>query len=234
MVRSESVRTLIALAAKHKLQLHQLDVATTFLNGELKEEIYMKQPEQFELKRKEHLVCKLKRSIYSLKQSSRCWNKALGKHLKKMGFKQSKNDPCIYMLNTGGEIFIISVYVEDIILAGKTSERIQKFINAIAERYDITDMGKLHHFVGMKINYLNSGDIWIGQPAYVRKVLKKFAGFSDADWAGDHDDRKSTTGFVFMMSGAAISWNSKKRTCVDLLTAEVEYIALGKAAQGSI
>ena len=74
-----------------------------------------------------------------------------------MGFKQSKNDPCIYILKSGGEIFIIAVYVDDIILAWKTSERIQKFINAIAEKFDITDMGKLHHFVGIKINYLISG-----------------------------------------------------------------------------
>ena len=60
------------------------------------------------------------------------------------------------------------------------------------------------------------------------------AGFSDADWAGDHDDQKPTSGFVFMMSGAAISWNSKKQTCVALSTAEAEYIALAKAAQESI
>ena len=93
VVRFELVQTLIALAAVHKLQHHQLDVTTAFLNGELKEEIYMKQPEQFEGKGKEHLVCKLKRSIYGLKQSSRCWNEALDKHLKKMGFKQSENDP---------------------------------------------------------------------------------------------------------------------------------------------
>ena len=95
--------------------------------------MYMKQPEQFQVKGKEHLLCKLKRSIYSLKESSRCWNEALDKHLKKMGFKQSKNDPCIYILNSGGEIFIIAVYVNNIILAGKTSECIQKLINAIAE-----------------------------------------------------------------------------------------------------
>ena len=67
MVRFESVQTLIALAAKHKFQLHQLDVATAFLNGELKEEIYMKQPEQFKVKGKEHLVGKLKRRIFGLK-----------------------------------------------------------------------------------------------------------------------------------------------------------------------
>ena len=59
-------------------------------------------------------------------------------------------------------------------------------------------------------------------------------GFSDADWAGDHDDQKSTSGFVFMMSGAAISWNSKKQTCVALPTAEAEYTALVKATQESI
>ena len=68
-----------------------------------------------------------------------------------MGFKQSKNDPCIYILNSGGENFIIAVYVCDIILAGKTSERIQKFISAIAEMFDITDMGKLHHFGGLRL-----------------------------------------------------------------------------------
>ena len=91
-----------------------------------------------------------------------------------MGFKQFKNDPCIYILNSGGKIFIIAVYVDDIILAGKISERIKKFINAVAEKFDITDIGQLHHFVGIKINYLNSENIWIGQPAYVGKVLKKF------------------------------------------------------------
>ena len=126
------------------------------------------------MKGKEHLFCKLKRSLYGLKQSSRCWNEALDKHLKKMGFKQSKNDPCIYIMNAGGEIFIIAVYVDYTILAGKITERIQKFINAIAEKFDITDMGQLHHFVGIKISYLNSGNIWIGKPAYFKKVLKKF------------------------------------------------------------
>ena len=134
----------------------------------------MKQPEQFKVKGKEHLVCKLKRDIYGLKQPLRCSNEALDKYLKKMGFKQSKNDPCIYVLHSGGEIFIIAIYIDDIIFTGKTSLRIQKFINAIIEKFDITDMRKLHHVVGIKIKYLNSGNIWIGQPAYFRKVLKKF------------------------------------------------------------
>ena len=59
-------------------------------------------------------------------------------------------------------------------------------------------------------------------------------GFSDADWDGDHDDRKSTSGFAFMMSGTAISWNNKKQICVTLSTAEAEYIVLAKEYQESI
>ena len=65
------------ISCKEKLHLHQLDIATAFLNAELKEEIYMKQPDGFPVKGKEHLVCKLKKSIYCLKQSPRCWHEAL-------------------------------------------------------------------------------------------------------------------------------------------------------------
>lgn len=174
VVRFESVRVLIALAAKKKLHLHKLGIATAFLNGELKEEIYMKQPDGFAVKDQEHLVCKLKKSIYGLKQSSRCWNEALKKHFKKIGLKQSSYDPCIYMLSSGGETVIIAVYVDDIIIAGKTEEIVQQYIKEIAEKFDVTEMGTLHHFLGMKITYAESGDIWIGQPTYVRDVLMKF------------------------------------------------------------
>ena len=174
VVKFESVRALIALAANKKLHLHQLDVTTAFLNGELKEEIYMKQPDGFAVKGNEHLVCKLKKSIYGLKQSSRCWNEALDKHLKKMCFKQSSYDPCIYVLNSGGEIVITAVCVDDIIIAGKTEEIIQQYIKEIAEKFDVTDMGTLHHFLGIKITYADSGNIWTGQPTYAREVLKKF------------------------------------------------------------
>ena len=114
VIRFESVRTVIALAAKNDLKLHQLDITTAFLNGELNEDIYMKQPEGLEVKGKEHLVCKLNRSLYGLKQSPRCWNETLNSQLKKMHFKQLENDPCIYTLTSGEEIFIglFTLYVK--------------------------------------------------------------------------------------------------------------------------
>ena len=78
------------------------------------------------------------------------------------------------MLNSGGETVIIAVYVDDIIIAGKTEEIIQQYIKEIAEKFDVMDMGTLHHFLGIKITYADSGNIWIGQPMYMREVLKKF------------------------------------------------------------
>ena len=87
VVRAESIRTIIAHAANNKMLLHQMDIKTAFLNGNLKEEVFMKQPEGFVVKCQEHLVCKLKKSIYGLKQSPRCWNIALHDHLCKIGFK---------------------------------------------------------------------------------------------------------------------------------------------------
>ena len=93
----------------------------------------MKQPEGFEVKGKENLVCKLKKSIYGLKLSPRCWNAALDTQFKLMGFTQSENDPCIYYKDTGGEMFYIGVYVDDIILAGKSEGKLAEVKDQLQE-----------------------------------------------------------------------------------------------------
>ena len=106
------------------LQLHQVDVTTAFLNGELEVEVYMQQPRGFVFEGKENLVCKLKKSIYGLKKSPRCWNTALDKQLKEMGFVQSTSDPCIYI--DAGDVFFIGVYVDDIILASRENQKSER------------------------------------------------------------------------------------------------------------
>ena len=108
VVRFESLRTVIALALQNDLQLHRMDVT----NGEL-EDVYMRQPEGFAVPGKENLVCKLRRNIYGLKQSPRCWSSILDSPLKGMGFVQTSSDPCLYV-STEGEFFVIAVYVDDI------------------------------------------------------------------------------------------------------------------------
>lgn len=90
----ESLRALLALSVQFGLQLHQIDVTTASLNGELEEEVYMQQPKGFVCEGQEHLVCK--QSIYELKQSPRCWNMSLDKHLKEMGLTRV-NRPVIHV-----------------------------------------------------------------------------------------------------------------------------------------
>ncbi len=98
VARMESVRMIISLAVRCGLKLHQFDVTTTFLNGKLEELVYMKQPEGYTTEKNKHHVCRLRRSIYGLKQSPRCWNVTIDEHLKSLGFLQSSSDIRAYTL----------------------------------------------------------------------------------------------------------------------------------------
>ena len=147
-----------------------MDVTTAFLNGELKEDIYMKQPEGYAA----NLVCKLKKSIYGLKQSPRCWNFTLDSCLKKMGFVQTTGDPCLYVA-LEGETFLIAVDVDNILLAGKDDERMAAVKQAFLQEFQVKDMGELHHFPGMKVvQDQETGHVWIGQKSYLENILRSF------------------------------------------------------------
>ena len=115
-----SIRTLIAFVAEKKLRVHQMDVISAFLNGELAEEIYMKQPPSYVQSGKEELVFELRKSIYGLKQSPCCWNEKLCSHLKSASFKESRADPCVFIKSREKDMKIIAVYVDDLILIAKT------------------------------------------------------------------------------------------------------------------
>ena len=167
------------MAVQKGLTLHQMDVTAAFLNGNLKEEVYMRQPEGFVVEGKEHLVCKMKRSLYGLKQSPRCWNSVLDDHLRGMGFVQSSSDPCIYIASEG-ESFIIGVYVDDIVLAGRSQKRMDEVKRDISEKFEVKDLGELNYFLGVNIvQDHKNGTVWIGQPLYTQNVLKRF-GMEDA------------------------------------------------------
>lgn len=128
----------------------QVKVTTAFLNGELEEEVYMSQPEGFVAEGREHLVCRLKKSLYGFKQSSWCWNAALDKHLREIGFVQAKSDLCIYQ-GSSEEPFFLGIYADDIITASKSSAWLKVVKKSLTKKFDIKDLGKLHHFLGMKI-----------------------------------------------------------------------------------
>ena len=113
-----------------------MDVTTGFLNGKIKEEVFMDQPKGFIIQGKKNLVCKLKHYLYGLKQAPSCCNFILDEKLKEMGFAQATSDPCIYIAKSG-EPFIIGIYVDDILLAGKSDKQLGEVKLALAERFDM-------------------------------------------------------------------------------------------------
>ena len=336
VVRYSSIRSLLAVANICNWEVHQMDVKTAFLQGELNEEIYMKQPEGYVDPDKPDYVCKLNKSIYGLKQAARCWNFAIDTYLKSNGYRKSSADPCIYIKSVrrrDGKIdfVILALYVDDILWFSNNAEMLKKEKEALAKRFKVDDMGEVSYVLGMSVKRNREARrLTINQPKYLEGILKRFGmetckpvttplepgrkfeslpenetpvdvqgyqmaigcltyastatrpdlaaavgilskymsrpgkdhwqgvkrvlryikgtlnyglmftasgdnpilhGFSDADWGGDVETRRSTSGYVFQIQSNTISWCSKRQTSVSRSTTEAEYIALSTACQ---
>ena len=333
-----SIRAVLSMAAKHNLKLHQMDVKTAFLNGVLGEDIFMVQPEGYVDKDHPDYVCKLKRSLYGLKQSPRMWNQTIDDFMLKIEFKKCQSDHCIYIKRTDKEMIVVVIYVDDLILASNDDELLESTKRALSERFEMTDLGELEYFLGMEIkNDRDAGKVTVRQTKFLKSLLSKFGmqdskpvktpqdpglkltksmcetgckhddtmknvpyrsavgglmylmvatrpdlaaavgalsqfasdpcpthwqalkrvlrylqatlthgleftrgdcqsvcGYSDADWAGDVQSRRSTSGYAFMMNSGCISWRSKKQRTVALSSTEAEYMALSEATQEAV
>jgi len=120
-----SIRFLLSIAAAFDLEVEQMDVKTTFLHGDLEEEIYMKQPEGFVVKGKKELVCKLKKSLYGLKQSPRMWYQKFDTYILELGFVRSRADNCVYSKQVGNHFIYVVLYVDDMLLVGNNMDVIK-------------------------------------------------------------------------------------------------------------
>ena len=112
VARYSTIRLFLAVAVRSKMHLHQIDVKTAYLNGDLNNEIYMKEPQQFGDKNFPSKVLRLRKSIYGLKHSGREWNFKLDSVLQKMKFVASKNKPCLYNTKMDGHLVLFVVYVD--------------------------------------------------------------------------------------------------------------------------
>jgi hypothetical protein len=117
VARLTTIRVLLSLAASHGLLVHQMDVKTAFLNGELEEEIYMEQPDGFVVDGQEGKVCKLLKSLYGLKQAPKQWHEKFERTLIAAGFVVNEADKCVYYRHGGGEGVILCLYVDDILIS---------------------------------------------------------------------------------------------------------------------
>ena len=146
-----TLRTLLALTASEDLELHQLEIKTAFLNGELEETIYMKQPEGYE-EGTSDMVCHLKKSLYGLRQAPRAWNTRLKKELELMSFKPSDADAGLYIAQFKGSNVYILVYVDDILIAAKDIATVNNVKERLTSIFDVRDLGEAKYFLGMSLD----------------------------------------------------------------------------------
>lgn len=168
-----TIRTVLAVATHRRMHVHQLDVKTAFLYGELEEDVYMAIPEG--VAAPPNFVCKLDRSLYGLKQSPRCWNNKLNDLLLDFGFTRSRHDYCLYTrIDDRGGVYII-IYVDDLLIAGDRLDLVKEIKRALSKKLQMTDCGVVNHFLGMKIRYDRAtGCMYLAQEAAVDRVLTKF------------------------------------------------------------
>ena len=325
VARQETFRILLTIASRRKMVAKHVDVKTAYLHGKLEETIYMKQPAGYSTG-DDKTVCRLKKSLYGLKQSARVWNHKIDAVFKKLGFGQAKADPCLYVRKTGKSTAYIIIYVDDMVVAAETEEEFEAIFNGLQQHFTVTNLGDLKHFLGMEVEravdgfklnqqkYINKLASRFGledakaskiplDPAYLqqkeendqlpnntnylsliggllyiavhtrpdiavstsilaqkssrptqldwqeaKRVLRYLMGTSDhklhlgstgaglemyvdADWAGDHRDRKSNSGYLVRFGGGLVSWGSRKQSCVALSSTEAELVALTEGCQ---
>ncbi|GJT32264.1 retrotransposon protein, putative, ty1-copia subclass [Tanacetum coccineum] len=170
-----AIRILIAIAAFYDYEIWQMDVKTAFLNGHLSEEVYMTQPEGFVNPKYPNHVCKLKRSIYGLKQASRQWNKRFDDEIKKFGFTQNRDEPCVYQKASGSYVTFLILYVDDILIMGNNIPMLQDVKSYLGKCFAMKDLGEAAYILGIKI-YRDRSKRLIGlcQSAYIEKILKRY------------------------------------------------------------
>ncbi|KAL2238004.1 UNVERIFIED_CONTAM: Retrovirus-related Pol polyprotein from transposon RE2 [Sesamum indicum] len=168
VAKAVTIRILLAIAAKHNWHLHQLDINNAFLHGYLDEEIYMIPPEGYSVP-KDH-VCKLKRSLYGLKQASRQWNQEFTFQLQNYGFIQSQFDHCLFTKHTNSGLFCLLVYVDDVLLSGPCKDTITDIKRYLHNMFTIKDMGEARFFLELEICRSKDG-IVLSQTKYTNDII---------------------------------------------------------------
>ena len=162
---------LISLAATNGWEIHHLDVKAPFLHGELKETVYVSQPEGFEKKGYEKKVYKLNKALYGLSQAPRAWNNKLNQILMELKFNKCTKEPSVYRKNIKGELLVVAVYVDDLFVTGTSKKLIDEFKKSMARNFDMSDLGRLTYYLGMEVVQYDQG-ITLNQSRYAKKILE--------------------------------------------------------------
>ncbi|KAJ9562411.1 hypothetical protein OSB04_007571 [Centaurea solstitialis] len=173
VARIEAIWIFLAYAAHKNFTVYQMDVKTAFLNGELKEEVYVSQPEGFVDRTKPTHVYILDKALYELKQAPRAWYDHLSNALLDNGFYKGKIDPTLFMKTEGDDILLVQIYVDDIIFGSTNSDMCTWFSNLMTTRFEMSMLRELSFFLGLQVLQKPDG-ILINQSKYIGDLLKRF------------------------------------------------------------
>jgi hypothetical protein len=201
IARYTLIKVVISIAAEMGWKIHQMDVKTAFLNGLIEEEVFIEQPQGFEVHGRDSHVCRLKKALYGLKKAPRAWysridtylqqmgfeksealyglKKAprawysrIDTYLQQMGFEKSEADPNLYYIVVGEDPLILVLYVDDLFITG--AERlIVGCKESLASEFEMKDIGLMHYFLGLEV-WQEPGHIFLGQSRYVDNILRRF------------------------------------------------------------
>jgi hypothetical protein len=164
---------IMVLVAHYDLELHQMDVKTAFLNDNLQENIYMAQLEGFAVEGKEHMGCKLKKSIYGLKQVSRQWYIKFDEVIRSLSFSENIVDNCIYVKFKGKDFTILVLYADDILLASSDKNMLYETKSFLSSNFDMKDLGDASYVLGIEIHRDRTKDVLrLSEKSYIDRVLQ--------------------------------------------------------------
>jgi hypothetical protein len=174
VVKLSTFRTILAIAAQQNLTIHQMDVKSAYLNGKIKEEIYMEAPPGLEIP--EGMVLRLNRAVYGTKQGGRVWYEDVCATLTELGYKRIEADHAVFIRRIGDVLSIIALYVDDFNLVGPPgSPDIQKDKEVLKRKYQMTDLGEVSWILGIHVTRnMEEGWISLSQEKYLEEVLERF------------------------------------------------------------
>ncbi|GKC77773.1 retrovirus-related pol polyprotein from transposon TNT 1-94 [Tanacetum coccineum] len=173
VARIEAIKIFVVNTANKNMTIYQMDVKTAFLNGELREEVYVSQPKGFVDQDNPTHEYKLKKALYGLKQAPRAWYDMLSSFLLSQKFSKGDVDPTLFTRKEGKHILMVQIYVDDIIFAYTDPSLCDIFADIISSKFKMSIMGKMSFFLGLQISQRPRG-IFINQTKYVLEILNKY------------------------------------------------------------
>lgn len=171
--KMSTIWLVLALATQFNWKIHQMDVKSAFLNGDLQEEVYMTQPPGFNVFDQEQKVCRLVKALYGLKQAPRAWYMKIDQYLIDQGFQRSPSNANLYIRLTGDDIMFVVVYVNDLIITGSSTHLIHGIKQDLCNTFDMTDLGLLHYCLGVEV-WQTENNIFLSQSKYAKDLVDRF------------------------------------------------------------